>query len=110
MIGTPTTETQTHEDLNPQETSEWLEAFDQILEDGGTPRAAYLLNRLTHHAAQYGVTSKQNLLTPYINTIPVDEEQPYTGHRATDRSIKSLIRCNAMRLVVTAPPYDSRIV
>src|SRR5258708_9442688 len=109
MIGTPTTETQTHEDLNPQETTEWLEAFDEILEDGGTPRAAYLLNRLTHHAAQYGVTSKQNLLTPYINTIPVDEEQPYPGDRAIERSIKSLIRWNAMCMVVRANKYDSGI-
>src|SRR5258708_9750712 len=109
MIGTPTTETQTHEDLNPQETTEWLEAFDEILEDGGTPRAAYLLNRLTHHAAQYGVTSKQNLLTPYINTIPVDEEEPYPGDRAIERSIKSLIRWNAMCMVVRANKYDSGI-
>src|SRR5260370_19557463 len=110
MIGTPTTETQTHEDLNPQETSEWLEAFDQILEDGGTPRAAYLLNRLTHHAAQYGVTSKQNLLTPYINTIPVDEAQPYPGDRASKPIIKSLIRFNAMCMVVPATQHDTDIV
>ena len=109
MIETKAPETLTHEDLNPQETSEWLEAFDEILEDGGTPRAAYLLSRLTHHAAQYGVTSKQNLLTPYINTIPVDEEQPYPGDRALERSIKSLIRWNAMCMVVRANKYDSGI-
>jgi pyruvate dehydrogenase E1 component len=109
MIETKPPETLAHEDLNPQETSEWLDAFDEILEDGGTPRAAYLLSRLTHHAAQYGVTSKQNLLTPYINTIPVDEEQPYPGDRALERSIKSLIRWNAMCMVVRANKYDPGI-
>src|SRR5260370_33098923 len=109
MIETKAPETLTHQDQNPQETGEWLEAFDEILEDGGTPRAAYLLGRLTHHAAQYGVTSKQNLLTPYINTIPVDEEQPYPGDRAIERIIKSLIRWNAMCMVVRANKYDSGI-
>ena len=100
---------QSAEDLNPQETSEWLEAFDQILEDAGTPRAAYLLSRLTGHAAQYGVTAKQHLNTPYINTIPVDEEVPFPGDRRLERSIKSLIRWNAMCMVVRANKYDSGI-
>src|SRR5579872_2463390 len=99
----------TREDLNPQETSEWLEAFDQILEEGGTPRAAYLLARLTNHAALYGVTSQSNLNTPFINTIPVDEEVPYPGDRFMERCIKSLVRWNAMCMVVRSNKYDSGI-
>ncbi len=58
---TSTPEVLKHEDPNPLETSEWLEAFDQILEDAGSPRAAFLLGRLTDYAAQYGVTVRQTL-------------------------------------------------
>ncbi|MGA2599159.1 MAG: pyruvate dehydrogenase (acetyl-transferring), homodimeric type, partial [Bryobacteraceae bacterium] len=106
---TSTPEVLTHEDPNPLETSEWLEAFDQILEDAGSPRAAFLLGRLTDYAAQYGVTVRQLLNTPYINTIPVDEELPYPGDRQLERAIKSLIRWNAMCMVVRANKYDSGI-
>jgi pyruvate dehydrogenase E1 component len=104
-----TPELHTSEDLNPQETTEWLEAFDEILEEAGTPRAAYLLDRLTNHAAHYGVTAKQQLNTPYINTIPVDQEVPYPGDRLIERRIKSMIRWNAMCMVVRANKYDSGI-
>ena len=106
---TSTPEVLKHEDPNPLETSEWLEAFDQILEDAGSPRAAFLLGRLTNYAAQFGVTVRQLLNTPYINTIPVDEELPYPGDRLLERSIKSLIRWNAMCMVVRANKYDSGI-
>jgi pyruvate dehydrogenase E1 component len=110
MIETSSTpELKTSEDLNPQETTEWLEAFEQILEDAGTPRAAYLLGRLTNHAAQYGVTAREHLNTPYINTIPVEEEVPYPGDRLLERRIKSLVRWNAMCMVVRANKYDSGI-
>src|SRR5579884_2027796 len=109
MIETPAPEIHTREDLNPQETSEWLQALDEILEDAGTPRAAYILSRLTNHAAQYGVTPRHNLNTPFVNTIPADEEQPYPGDRRIERNIKSLIRWNAMCMVVRANKYDSGI-
>ena len=102
-------EVKTNEDLNPQETSEWLEAFDQIIEEGGAGRAAFLLSRLSNHAAQYGVTARQLLNTPYINSIPVEEQVPYPGDRRLERSIKSLIRWNAMCMVVRANKYDSGI-
>ncbi len=106
---TSSPDVRTKEDLNPQETSEWLEAFDQILEEGGTPRAAYLLGRLTNHAALYGVTSTSNLNTPFVNTIPVEEEVPYPGDRFMERCIKSLVRWNAMCMVVRSNKYDSGI-
>jgi len=110
MIETSSTpELKTSEDLNPQETTEWLEAFDQILEEAGTPRASYVLSRLTNHAAHYGVTARQHLNTPYINTIPVDEEVPYPGDRLLERRIKSLVRWNAMCMVVRANKHDSGI-
>jgi pyruvate dehydrogenase E1 component len=70
---------------------------------------AYLLGRLTDRAALYGVQAPNGLKTPYINTIPVDEEVPYPGDRAIERRIKSLIRWNAMAMVVRANKHDSGI-
>src|ERR1700730_12355401 len=99
----------TSEDPNTQETSEWLEALDGVVEEGGTDRIAYLLDRLTERAALYGVQTPNVLKTPYINTIPVDEEVPYPGDRAIERRIKSLIRWNAMAMVVRANKYDAGI-
>src|ERR1700723_1024440 len=99
----------TSEDPNAQETSEWLEALDGVGEEGGADRAAYLIARLTDRAALYGVQTPSGLKTPYINTIPVDEEVPYPGDRAIERRIKSLIRWNAMAMVVRANKHDSGI-
>ncbi len=99
----------TSEDLNPQETSEWLEALDGVVEEGGSERASYLLDRLRERAAMYGITRPQKLTTPYINTIPVEEEVPYPGDRAIERRIKSLIRWNAMAMVVRANKHDPGI-
>src|ERR1700722_15750982 len=72
----------TSEDPNTQETNEWLEALDGVVEEGGAERAAYLLNRLIDRAALYGAQAPNGFKTPYVNTIPVDEEVPYPGDRA----------------------------
>ncbi len=96
-------------DLNPQETSEWLEALDQIVDEAGPDRAAYLLTQLLDRAAASGVPAAGRINTPYLNTIPVQEEVPYPGDRKLERSIKSLIRWNAAAMVVRANKYDPNI-
>ena len=96
-------------DLNPQETSEWLEALDQIVDEAGPDRAAYLLTQLLDRAAASGVPAAGRINTPYLNTIPVAEEVPYPGDRKLERSIKSLIRWNAAAMVVRANKYDPNI-
>jgi len=96
-------------DANPQETAEWLEALDEIVDESGSQRAHFLLERLLNRAAEFGVTASQGLNTPYINTIPVDQEVPYPGNRAIERNIKSLVRWNAMAMVVRANKYDAGI-
>jgi pyruvate dehydrogenase E1 component len=103
------TKVEVRSDANPQETSEWLESLDSIIEEEGTERAAYLLDRLTDRAALYGIANTHSLVTPYINTIPVEEEVPYPGDRAIERRIKSLVRWNAMAMVVRANKYDPGI-
>ncbi len=96
-------------DLNAQETSEWLEALDQIIDEGGPDRARYILNRLVDRAYLLGVPSPVKLTTPYVNTIPVEEESPYPGDREIERRIKSVIRWNAMAMVTRANKYDDGI-
>ena len=97
------------EDLNPQETSEWLESLDEVIDEGGPDRAAYLMQRLNQRAAEFGVTAPLRLNTPYVNTIPKDQEVPYPGDRAIERRIKNLIRWNALAMVVRANKYDDNI-
>ncbi len=97
------------DDLNPVETQEWLEALDQVIEEGGPERARYLLERLAVDAATKGVPAALGVTTPYLNTIPVEEEVPYPGDREIERRIKSLVRWNAVAMVVRANKYDDGI-
>ena len=73
------------DDLNPLETSEWMEALDEIIDEAGPDRASYLLNRLMERAANFGVQPPLRWNTPYINTISTDEEVAYPGDRAIER-------------------------
>jgi pyruvate dehydrogenase E1 component len=92
-----------------QELSEWVEAFDQLVAQEGPSQAAELLDVLTRRAQQAGVSLPVQLNTPYINTIPVEEEVPYPGDRALERRIKSLIRWNAMAMVHRQNKKDAGI-
>ena len=96
-------------DLNPQETAEWVEALDEMIDEAGPDRASYLLERLMERAANLGVQVPVRWNTPYINTIPPEEEVAYPGDRAIERRIKSLVRWNAMAMVVRANKYDANI-
>jgi pyruvate dehydrogenase E1 component len=97
------------EDLNPRETTEWLEALDDVIDQDGPDRASYILTELMNRAAQFGVTSTLKLNTPYVNTVPKDEEVPYPGDRELERKIKTLTRWNAMCMVVKANKNDPNI-
>jgi pyruvate dehydrogenase E1 component len=103
------TKVEAPEDLNPVETGEWLQSLDQIIDEDGPDRASYLLQRLLDRASNTGVPAPMRRNTPYINTIPVDEEVPYPGDRAIERRIKSLVRWNAMAMVVRQNKYDPNI-
>jgi pyruvate dehydrogenase E1 component len=96
-------------DTNSVETSEWLEALDEVIADGGPERASYLLSRLMEEAASRGVTAPLKRNTPYVNTIPVSQEVPYPGDREMEDRIKKLLRWNAMAMVVRANKYDDGI-
>ncbi len=96
-------------DFDPRETAEWVEALDQVLEDAGPDRAVYLLERLMARATTAGAELPVQLNTPYVNTIRPEAEAPYPGDRAMERRIKSLIRWNAMAMVVRQNKHDAGI-
>jgi pyruvate dehydrogenase E1 component len=89
-------------DGDPQETREWLDSLEYVVRTSGGQRAAYLLERLKQRAFACGVPYVGGQTTPYINTIPPDQEPPYPGDRAIERKIKSMLRWNAMAMVVRA--------
>ena len=84
------------------ETREWLESLDYVLQEGGPERVRQLLAQLQIHAQRQGVELPFSANTPYVNTIPAHEQAPFPGSRHIERSIKSLVRWNAMAMVVRA--------
>ena len=68
-----------------EEVAEWLEAFDQVVEAEGSQRGRELLSALIDRARESGVNVPVQLNTPYVNTIPVEEEVPYPGDRLLER-------------------------
>ena len=89
-------------DSDPVETAEWLDSLDFAIESGGYQRAAFLLERLKERAFNRGVPFASSATTPYVNTIPADHQPDYPGDREIERKIKSIIRWNAMAMVVRA--------
>jgi pyruvate dehydrogenase E1 component len=89
-------------DSDPEDTDAWIESFDSVLRGDGLQRGRYLIARLAEHAARRGVALPFPATTPYVNTIPAEEQPPYPGDRDIERRIRSLIRWNAMAMVVRA--------
>ena len=92
----------THKDTDTQETQEWLESIDDALEEHGYERTRFLLEELIDHAQSIGARLPFNTNTPFINTILPTDQPEYPGDRETERRIKSIIRWNAMAMVVRA--------
>ncbi len=89
-------------DANPEETQEWLDALDNILEEGGIERANFLLSRLSARMTKIGAQLPYTITTPYRNTIPSASEAFMPGDLFMERRIRSLIRWNALAMVVRA--------
>ncbi|WP_456377262.1 pyruvate dehydrogenase (acetyl-transferring), homodimeric type [Thiolapillus sp.] len=89
-------------DTDPQETQEWLEALEGVLENEGVERAHYLLEQLIEKARLSGAYLPYKATTAYVNTIPPGKQPPFPGNRAMERRIRSFIRWNAMAMVVQA--------
>ena len=96
-------------ELDAVETREWLESLDYVLQSGGPARVSRLLKELATHARQQGVKQPFTANTPYINTIPAAEQPPFPGSREIERRIKSIVRWNAMAMVVKANKIEDGI-
>jgi pyruvate dehydrogenase E1 component len=88
------------EDLDPAETREWIEALDSVLAFEGADRAFDLLDEVVAEARRKGARVPYSATTPYLNTIPVDKEDAHPGDRALEHRIRSLIRWNALAIVL----------
>ena len=89
-------------DIDPTETNEWLESLSAVIQKDGNQRAHYLIKELINKAYREGANIPYTQNTPYINTIPVSEEQKSNGDQNIERRIRSLIRWNAAAMVVRA--------
>ena len=89
-------------DIDPVETKEWLDSLDAVMRKDGSSRADYLLKKLMDEAYKEGSHKPLTRMTPYINTIPPDEEIKSPGDQNIERRIRSLIRWNAAAMVVKA--------
>jgi pyruvate dehydrogenase E1 component len=96
-------------DADPTETREWLDSLRYVINSRGGDRAAYLLHAIEQEAYRLGVPIPFSATTPYINTIPLDKQPPFPGNREIERRIKSIIRWNAMAMVVRANREDKSI-
>ncbi|MET0420555.1 MAG: pyruvate dehydrogenase (acetyl-transferring), homodimeric type [Acidimicrobiia bacterium] len=86
-------------DVDQQETTEWLDSLDSVIEAGGRSRARYLIARLMERAREQGVGVPAMVSTDYINTIPPEQEPWFPGDEALERRIRAYIRWNAMAMV-----------
>ncbi len=89
-------------DVDPVETGEWMGSLDYVIKSKGAERVKFLLKALDTRARQEGVDVPFEANTPYLNTIPTSKQPPYPGNREIERRIKSIIRWNAMAMVVRA--------
>ena len=89
-------------DIDPSETSEWIDSFDGLLEERGGPRARYILLNLLKRARERNVAIPTSINTPYVNTIGVHEEPYFPGDEVMERKYRSWNRWNAAVMVTRA--------
>ncbi len=96
-------------DHDPQETQEWLESLQSVLEKEGAQRAHFLLDQLINHARLAGDDMPISATTPYVNTIPVDKEERSSGNHELEHRIRALTRWNAMAIILNANKESSEL-
>src|SRR3954451_16859298 len=96
-------------DVDPQETREWLEALDAVVEHDGADRAKHLLERVVGHAQVSGAAPAPAGTTPYLNTIPPQREPEYPVDYDLERRVRSIMRWNAIATVLQANKESSEL-
>jgi pyruvate dehydrogenase E1 component len=96
-------------DPDPAETKEWVEAMRGVLAVEGPDRARDLIGRIVDEARNGGAHVSLGLETPYVNTIPVDQQTPMPGDRALEANLRHYVRWNALAMVVRANKVSSEL-
>ncbi len=96
-------------DIDPAETQEWLDSLDAVVGAQGKTRARFLLSRLLERARELQVGTPATVSTPYVNTIPPEEEPFFPGDEHLERRIRAFIRWNAAVMVVKANKHADGI-
>lgn len=89
-------------DQDPQETQEWLDALEAVVQFEGTDKAHHLIATLIEKARVHGIDIPYSANTPYINTIALEEQDNYPGDLTLEQRVRSILRWNAMAMVVKA--------
>jgi pyruvate dehydrogenase E1 component len=93
-------------DLDPQETQEWLDSLESVLENEGVERAHFLLESLIEKARRNGAHLPYDATTAYINTIPAGQEPTMPGDQTIETKIRNAIRWNALMMVLRGSNKD----
>ncbi|MFF2246700.1 pyruvate dehydrogenase (acetyl-transferring), homodimeric type, partial [Arthrobacter sp. NPDC058130] len=93
-------------DRDPEETAEWLESLDALIQEQGTERAQYIMRSLLQRAGAQSVGVPMVTTTDYVNTIPVDQEAPFPGDEEIERKYRAWLRWNAAVMVHRAQRSD----
>jgi pyruvate dehydrogenase E1 component len=94
--------TATTDDVDPQETAEWLDSLEAIIKHQGPERARFLIETMLTVANKAGAQLPQGITTAYVNTIPTENQAPFPGNRELERKLKNAVRWNAMAMVQRA--------
>ena len=89
-------------DIDPDETQEWLDSLEAVATGSGRQRARFLISKLLARSQELAVGTPPTVWTPYVNTIPTDEQPFFTGDEEIERRIRAFIRWNAAAMVVRA--------
>ncbi|MEM7323909.1 MAG: pyruvate dehydrogenase (acetyl-transferring), homodimeric type [Actinomycetota bacterium] len=89
-------------DIDPEETAEWLESLEAVTSAQGKTRARYIMGRLNQYARELQVGTSDAVQTPYVNTIPTEQQPFFPGDEHMERRIRAFIRWNAAAMVIRA--------
>ncbi|MDQ3469049.1 MAG: pyruvate dehydrogenase (acetyl-transferring), homodimeric type, partial [Actinomycetota bacterium] len=96
-------------DTDPGETGEWVDSLDAVIDVRGKTRARYLLTKLLERAQESQVSFPATVSTPYVNTIPREQEPWFPGDEHIERRIRAFVRWNAAMMVVKANKHAEGI-
>src|SRR4051794_23994256 len=96
-------------DIDPEETQEWLDSLSAVVDREGKTRARFLVSKLLERARELQVGAPATVSTPYVNTIPAEDEPWFPGDEYIERRIRAYIRWNAAVMVVRANKHADGI-